>query len=375
MPKKLNNIQALRGIAVLLVVIYHTMPILLKYNLNFGAIPNSFSFGYVGVDIFFVISGFIMVMISKDSFGNRNVWRIHQFYKFIYFRFTRIYPLYWLYSILLLPIFFIKPEWVNSSQDHVDLISSFLLFPSDVLPLLLVGWTLNHEIYFYIIFGLFILFINKNDLFKYSLIWFCFVLFTNIIYKENSPLIKLIINPLTIEFIFGILIGIYFIKYNHRLAFAKTFLFLSFFSLFILAYYHNILPALGGNWHRVVVGGIPASLIVFFSIEVEKQGLILNQLLIKIGDASYSIYLSHILVLNTVAKISSLFLIKNYIFELAMATGMLIITVLYGLISYKYIEIPIINYTRFIYNERKSKSQFSKSKDSYSVAPKTLTEQ
>lgn len=345
MNSKIYNVQALRGIAVLLVIFYHMLGIEHKYNYPYCVIPHFFAVGYIGVDIFFVISGFILTTITKDYFGNRS-----KFYKFVYFRFTRIYPMYWLYTILLLPILFIKPEWIHQK---FNLLASFLLFPSDKMPLVLVGWTLVYEVYFYIIFGLFILFGTQNKLLMYALLWFSFIAIGSIIFNDNYLLLNFITDPWGVEFILGILLGIYFLKYDYRIPFAKLFLLFSFLILFFIAYYqHGSLLDIEG-WPRILIYGIPAFLLVLFAIEVEQQGFILHKFLIKLGDASYSIYLSHLFIVNAIGVIFIKFWVHGHIFELTMVVVMITVALLYGLISYKYIETPIINYAKSFYLNRR----------------------
>ena len=70
-------------------------------------------------------------------------------------RLKRIYPIYWVVSLLVLAVFLVRPEFVNSHSAHPpDVLASFLLLPQAGLPLLAVGWTLTYEMYFYILFGL-----------------------------------------------------------------------------------------------------------------------------------------------------------------------------------------------------------------------------
>lgn len=346
MHKTIYNIQALRGFAVLLVVFYHIIPIELKYNPTFIVMPNFFKIGNIGVDIFFIISGFIMVFVTKNYSKSKK-----DFFKFLYLRVTRIYPLYWFYSIILLPILFIRPEWINSSQaGQVNLLSSFLLIPSETLPLIMVGWSLIHEIYFYIIFGLFILFFNRDKLPYFAFSWLLFIIIPNLLLEYNTPILKLVLHPLTIEFIFGIFIGIYFINYSKKIYFSKLFLLLSFVGLLFISFYvdaHSM-----NNWERILFFGFPSAFIVFFAIEVEKTGFILNKTLIKLGDMSYSIYLVHLLSLNLVAKIFNIFLIPNLLFEILMVISMIIVTLFSGFLSYRYIEQPIIIYSQKIYQEK-----------------------
>ena len=69
----------------------------------------------------------------------------------------------WVYSILVLGVFLIKPSWVNSSQgNQVDILASFLLLPSQTLPLVMVGWTLIHEMYFYLVFSLVLMLVPEG---------------------------------------------------------------------------------------------------------------------------------------------------------------------------------------------------------------------
>jgi peptidoglycan/LPS O-acetylase OafA/YrhL len=134
----------LRGIAVLLVAFSHLLLIEKKYGGN-SIIPEFVLFGASGVDLFFVISGFVMVTITREKFR-----KPMEALKFIYHRVIRIYPVYWIYSVLVLIVFLIQPSWVNSAQgNQVDIVSSFLLLPSNNLPLVNVGWSLVHEVYFF----------------------------------------------------------------------------------------------------------------------------------------------------------------------------------------------------------------------------------
>jgi len=167
---------------------------------------------------------------------------------------------------------------------------------------------------------------------------------------NGSPLIKLIINPLTVEFMAGVLLGIYYLNNSHNIRFSKVLLFISFLSLLFISYLHESIEIQG--WNRIIIFGMPSFLIILFSIEVEKQGFIFHKYLILIGDASYSIYLSHLLTLNVVAKVFNIFLYENYIFELFMIIAMITIALAWGLISYKYIETPIINFTKKIHKEK-----------------------
>ena len=334
MQNKIHSIQALRGISVLLVIFYHLIPIENKYNPLFVLSPNLFKIGNIGVDIFFMISGFIMVVVTQ----NYHKCKI-SFIKFLYSRFTRIYGPYWFYSLLLLVVYFIKPEWVNSSQNSdINIISSLLLIPEKNLPLIMVGWSLIHEIYFYIVFSFFLLFFSKQQIFKFSILWISILVIGNFYFSIDSPFLDLIFHPLTCEFILGLFLGVYYLKFPKVLINSKFILFIPFIFLIIVAWF--LIGPLH-DWERLLVYGGISMLIVFSSIELEKIGFIFNKKLIQIGDASYSIYLSHLLVLNTVGKVFNVFLTENIIFEIILVISMITASILWGLFSFKYIETPL----------------------------------
>jgi exopolysaccharide production protein ExoZ len=339
---KLLNIQALRGLAVMLVVFYHSLAVEKKYNPDFVVIPDFFEIGGIGVDIFFIVSGFIMTFVTQEYFGNKCKFR-----KFIYARFSRIYPLYWLYTLLLVPVLLIKPEWVNSSQGgDIDVLSSFLLLPSDTLPLIMVAWTLVHEVYFYIIFGTLILFSKKKNLLAWSLVWLTIIILFNIFFTSNNPFTKLIFSTLTIEFIAGIWLAHYYLNYDRKFSFPRSLILIAFLSLFIVPYVFQ--SSISGEYSRLILYGIPSFFLTFSLLNAERFGVIFKGFISKIGDASYSIYLAHLLTLNVTAKIFNIFLFESYIFEVLMVTSMIFLTLVWGLYSYKYIEIPILRFMKKI---------------------------
>ena len=132
-----RSIQALRAIAALLVVFFHINPVL-------------FEFGWVGVDLFFVISGFIMGKIGTQD---RPV-------TFIVKRGIRIIPLYWLATLAMCAIALVMPQALKRfTFDAPSLVQSLLFVPyfdadGNIWPLLGPGWTLNSEMFFYALFAL-----------------------------------------------------------------------------------------------------------------------------------------------------------------------------------------------------------------------------
>jgi peptidoglycan/LPS O-acetylase OafA/YrhL len=200
---KIQNLQALRGVAVLLVLLRHVAVMEAKYGRHCHLLPDFVSAGTAGVDLFFVISGFIMVETSRGRHQTPGA-----FGDFLYRRATRIYPLYWIFSLAVLCVWVVQPSWVNSSAgSRVDLAASFLLLPQSLLPLLGQGWTLTHEIYFYLGFA-FSLLLPARRLPCFLGAWAAGLLVGWWLVWPHLPTtglaaIRLVFHPLTAEFLLG----------------------------------------------------------------------------------------------------------------------------------------------------------------------------
>ena len=210
---KIVNIQFLRAFAALAVVFYHTSA---QYFAVGGETSgNIFSFmsqvGYAGVDVFFVISGYIMWITTKKVNG------LNGFKNFIYARLTRIYLGYWPFFFLLLVIYY-----YGLSLDKFDILGSFLLTVSSTGKLLVqVAWTLQYELYFYLSFSL-LLFFPREKFIKILLFVFMLIIVIQLfgifyldIYAKNnlasaSSFYTFWFSPFCIEFLFGCFIGYYF---------------------------------------------------------------------------------------------------------------------------------------------------------------------
>lgn len=347
--RKIQNIQALRGAAVLSVVLFHLITIEKKYGGTKVFLPEFFNFGMFGVDLFFVISGFVMIAVTRGKCKNAK-----QAIRFLYHRASRIYPTYWVYSILVLGVFLAKPSLVNSSQgNQVDILASFLLLPSEILPLVMVGWTLIHEMYFYLVFFLILLLTSEKHIFKVLLLWAAILIFFNISLDSINPFTKLILHPLTIEFISGCFLAIIFYRSSEKIMKTTLLLTTAFIGIIAAIYGHYLYQQFTGHidpqhWWRILIFGMPALLLVFFFINAERNGFVIHSSLIKIGDASYSIYLSHILTLSAAGRIWSAFSSDSVYDNFLMVPALFILVIIVGMVSYRYVEKPLLTYSRRI---------------------------
>ncbi|HTO41567.1 MAG TPA: acyltransferase [Rhizomicrobium sp.] len=148
--ERILSIQVARGVAALLVVLYHAsrMVALPQYAGEQG-FDGFFAFGHSGIDFFFVLSGFIIYFVHHADLGHPQAlphyaWR----------RVTRIYPSYWLITAAMVVLLVAKHD-PSLTTRHI--LHSIFLIADTHLPLLEVGWTLVFEMMFYAVFALGIL--------------------------------------------------------------------------------------------------------------------------------------------------------------------------------------------------------------------------
>jgi peptidoglycan/LPS O-acetylase OafA/YrhL len=217
---KLQSIQALRGIAALIVVAYHAHALELAgiaraSSAEPGLIRGLFASGFAGVDLFFVISGFIMVWVTRNARSGPATSA-----EFLFSRLTRIYPVWWAAAALGLAYMVMSggvalidssgaPVTPDSPQ-YQYVLKSFLLIPQQDFPVLLIGWSLIHEIYFYFIFAL-ILLLPRGWLPFALLTWGIGIAAASLLglsVHTARDLLTLIVHPMTMEFIFGAVVGL-----------------------------------------------------------------------------------------------------------------------------------------------------------------------
>ncbi len=147
------NLQFLRGAAALMVVADHLIERLINRGLfSEGIRATAWSLGGIGVATFFVISGFIMVYTTRDKFGKSGAGPA-----FIRRRITRIAPLYYITTVLVVAL----TALVNKTSffpPMAEIASSLAFIPyknpeGEVVPLYALGWTLEYEMFFYVIFA------------------------------------------------------------------------------------------------------------------------------------------------------------------------------------------------------------------------------
>jgi peptidoglycan/LPS O-acetylase OafA/YrhL len=297
----IKNIQALRAIAANGVLISHLLIVEQKYSHSGPLLSADARFGAFGVDLFFVISGFIMATIATDT-----SWQ-----KFLAGRARRILPPYWFYTTLVLLVSLYAPAAVNSSFAHPpSLWRSYLLIPDTVDPPLAVGWTLIHEVYFYLCFALIIFLVRSRGFTLPFLLltWMVAVVCLDAVRKMNDmtdPVAAVVVHPLTLEFVFGAMIGILIQRKIAACAAPALMAGIAALMMVVLWFPGTAAGLIADrNWMRPILIGAPCALIVYAAVAMEIRGALnAPRWLTTLGDASYSTYLSHVLVLSALGRL------------------------------------------------------------------------
>lgn len=307
---KLSSLQAARGLAALLVVAFHSMFINAKYIQGDSITPDFFVYGQTGVDLFFALSGFVMIIAFRNKFGFRG-----EILNFLKGRFFRIYPTYWVYFFAVLLVFTIKPEMVNNSQNgDSNLLSSFLLLPEESAPLVMVAWSLTHELWFYLVFAL-ILQLQIKYVSVSLMAWLLAIVFASFfIPATGAPYLRIITHEFSIEFILGALAAIAYLKVVHRPALKKLLPVLLAASGITSLLYAFLGETVGSadviqaiSLERAfLVGGGYALLLLACALQEFISRKRAPRMLAFFGDISYSMYLSHILTLSVCGRVWSM---------------------------------------------------------------------
>ncbi|GLI04143.1 acyltransferase [Paenibacillus tyrfis] len=196
-------IQAARGVAVLLVMLFHASQTGQHY----------FGYNYLGISemgrsgaytFFFALTGYLMFTLYRDQFG-----RTELFGTFLLKRFYRIYPLYWLMTAAVVPIYFLVPSFGFGYERNPGVIfKSMLLWPQAQAPILGVAWSLTYVVWFYLMFSLVFLLKEKTVAAIYSG-WLTIIALNEIgwIQVKSGLLEQFLFSEAHLEFFAGMLVA------------------------------------------------------------------------------------------------------------------------------------------------------------------------
>lgn len=282
----LISIQYARALAALLVVCAHLT------GFAFFQPLQTREFGGMGVDIFFVISGFIIWESSKGQAPKDFAIR----------RFSRIVPAYWAYTTLLVVLALALPQLTpNIYVDARSLIFSYLFVPytdmrGNTNPLLLQGWTLNYEMYFYVIFGLSLFIRNRMAQLGAIVAFFLASILLGILIERDTAVVRYYTDTMLLEFLLGILVNIGSKSVWGGVPFKMGCLVAGAGLLVVMNF------GIGTELPRFLAFGVPAAVMLLGLIGCEDAVRRHRVRLFEIiGDSSYSLYLLHPFVLSGVS--------------------------------------------------------------------------
>jgi exopolysaccharide production protein ExoZ len=354
--RKLQSIQILRGLAAGSVVIAHVIE-------HPSEQPNNaiLTLGLFGVIVFFSISGFIIAHINNGPSGDARFDPA----SFLVRRFFRLVPLYWACTLLTYFCALFLPQlFKNTTADLGYLISSLFFIPaavpgdpSDWRPLLKLGWSLNYEVFFYIVFAAFFFIADSLKRTIALTILFGAMAITAFFIPPNSGILSFYLNFSLLAFIGGLWLA----EAERRQLFDSIpVVGIVLMALIALAALGNLFSLdfrdfAGFYGYKWLV--IAALALVALSLAFERligNGLFVRGL-VKLGDISYSLYLTHMFVVGF-----GWFVIKRLALgEVATVIGMSLIvavSVIGAAISYAIMEKPFNHLGRILTPGRRARA-------------------
>jgi len=336
-PQYVESIQAGRGIAALLVVVHHIAQ--KSHALSGGAIP-LFDFGIVGVDIFFMISGFIIYFVT----ANKTMTHV----EFMEKRIVRVFPLYWGLSLLALLVLIFKPNLINSNaQQATDIAASFFLWPTTAPYLVNNGWTLTYEIIFYALWALVALPTANRKTATIACLVLAAGSFMGLLFNVDPKVINF---SLFVEFAFGVAVGVAFKKGVFRQHIPAA-IGLTVAGAFLA--HLAISQGLGSGQLRGFALAIPSAM-MFIGIILLGSFWKRMRTVLAIGDSSYSLYLFHPFILVGIPITVKLLGISSPVQILAISAAVGVAAIAASHMVYKLVEFPLTQMMRGMIKSAKS---------------------
>jgi exopolysaccharide production protein ExoZ len=305
---KLVTIQYLRAAAALAVVVFHATA-RAGYPMVVGA---------AGVDVFFVISGFIMWTVTERPTAPG---------AFLAHRLLRIVPLYWLATFAAA---------ATAHPDLLRLTAALLFVPwrapdGNVWPVLVQGWTLQYEMFFYLLFAAALFLPRRGQLVALSIALVALALLSRAA-PIGSPLAKTYTDPILLEFLAGIWLADIWRAGKLPAAVGPVLLAVA-VAGFAAAGVAGLDPH---GWTRLLVWGLPAWLLVAGGLALEPKAPV-SRVGLALGDGSYSIYLFHTLIAGVVWRLP---------LGLALIPIAIVASTIGGVLLFRFVEAPIMRRLR-----------------------------
>jgi peptidoglycan/LPS O-acetylase OafA/YrhL len=346
---RIDSLQLVRAIAALMVVIGHALSegaALAKLSGDAsGRMPWP---GGSGVDLFFVISGFVMVYASERLFGAPGAPR-----QFLLRRIARIVPLYWICSTAYLAVLAVGVKVSGGLfPSPLEVLASYAFIPFDTFgqnngfafPFFNLGWTLNYEFFFYGVFALFISLSRTRTVLATTGMLIVLVVL-GLILKPSSPTLRFWTQPIMLEFVAGMWLAV--LRRRDMALPPVLGWILGGLAVVWLILDPGRLAADGGitpnDFRRLLNWGLPAVAVIAVMTLGRATPAGAKPLLRigePLGDASYALYLTHPFVMIVCAKLFEKTMAIRIVGAPGFAVLVAIIAIAVSLAVHRWLEKP-----------------------------------
>jgi len=328
---KRNDIQWLRALAAIEVVLWHSDLVTKHFSTVAFQLSSYRLLGGMGVELFFIISGYVICLQSP---------RYRTALSFLYARYARLLPMYWIFTSLVVLVYFLNPSWRLGSFDlgPTTYIKSYLILPQYKDPILGVGWSLEHEVIFYVAVAS-LIGVGFGSIVRQHLTLAVALAALGVIglalATGPQPLIWdfQISSPYMLLFAFGWTMCCIHQRYINPRGALIALTCTGLIALLVAAPKEQMLAV------RIVL--LAAVFATFVSARsLLERDTILNRAVSSIADASYSLYLSHWFILSALGKVLGVLKIPPGL-DIPARLAALAACILCALVIFRYIEKPI----------------------------------
>jgi len=342
------TVQVMRGVAALMVVVGHSQSVVVGIVAtgNGGFARSALVPWGAGVDLFFVISGFIIVHASTRLFGRQDART-----EFLRRRLVRIVPLYWLMTSLFL-LLLAAATWKGGDRfpDARAILASYLFVPADtygdgrLFPVLDLGWTLNYEMFFYALLALVVTMPRERALTAMGIV-LAVALAAGTVLPGPSAL-WFWTRPIMLDFGLGVAVGALVGRGIVLPNGVRILLAIAGAALLLADPYHIFDGPIGTTvanaWPRVVLAGVPVAVVLAAAVLGPEPALprVVSPLT-KVGDASYSLYLFHPFALIAIEKCAQKLPFVRGVSGWLLVAATVVLALVIATLAHRWIERPM----------------------------------
>ena len=297
--QKFLLLQILRAIAAILVVLFHlTGSNQITFKTAFA--NDFFDFGSSGVQIFFILSGFIIAYTGRNQINRGG---LSAFKTYLKKRLIRIYPIYWVTITGFLLLMFLLHFSTGHQITFLNLLGTYALLPNHEM-INGVSWSLSHEMYFYLLFALLI----WSKKFIYPIVGILVLSIVGLFFSselsQTHRYIDFLFSRYNLQFALGV--GLVFIPWQ-KMSINRTIALMGIllFSIIYFIFGHFGHPQFSSTQADLIYGLITCGYILFslFYESINPKGISPNNFFVHLGDASYVLYLIHLPILRVFHRV------------------------------------------------------------------------